>query len=151
MSKNTINERYYLPPWTADALSGFTKTSTSESRVDITSVLPTSEDLVSLKNSITGRGEGWSTWLQLHSVENKLNEERVSVLWNKWLGQVTLSIVLGNVTVVVVGVGDVGWWEQGVREAVLLNESLGDLEEETKSEMAVGYDRRCEVLTTKSI
>jgi len=54
----------------------------------ITEVLSTCQDLVGLDNRVTGFEETRAALLQLHGIQNELNDQRIAVLRHEWLGSI---------------------------------------------------------------
>ena len=78
--------------------------------------------------------------MQLHSVDDKLSNESVSVLGNERFGG-TVNIVLTRSVEVASGDRPIllgQWREEGVRESVFLDESLGGNPEDLSPDLADG-------------
>lgn len=100
-----------------------------ERRPDLTSVLATSQNLIGLDDSITSREERRTTGLELHAVQDELDDKRIAVLGDRSaaLGDWRVVEVVGVLVLpVIVGLRR----EESLAEAVLLDEALGDDEEE---------------------
>jgi len=96
------------------------KPDTSEGLPDGTSIDTSSPQLVRLDDSIPSIKEGRSARLQLHSIDNELESEGISMLGHEggWLGRIE------GVDVVVVWLRHVGGREESLGEPVLGNEVL---------------------------
>ena len=111
-----------------------------ESFPECTVVLTAGKDLVRLDDGIAGLEERRPARLQLHTVEDKLNHESVSVLWNERLGA-TVDIVIDGSVEVPSRDGAIVFrhrGEEGIRESVLLDKVLGDNPENLSPDLADG-------------
>lgn len=73
-------------PWRLALNSGIrTQSTRAESTPELAEVLATGQDLISLDDSIPGVEERRSARLQLHSVQDQLDDQRVAVLGNQGL------------------------------------------------------------------
>jgi len=111
-----------------------------ESFPELAVVLAAGENLVRLDEGITSLEERRPAGLQLHSVDDKLSNESVSVLGNEGF-EGTISIVLARSVEVASGDGPIllcQGGEEGVRETVLLDESLGDDPKHLSPDLADG-------------
>lgn len=81
-----------------------------------------------------------SAGLELHAVHDELDRERVSMLWHQRLLELSLSVHLSGIDVVVVGLGHVGRREERVGEAVLGDQVLGHDEQELSPDFSNGVD-----------
>lgn len=91
-------------------------------------VLPAGEHLVRLYDRIARIKETRTTLLQLHAVQHKLHNERISVFRDEWLWYVrggelwyTVEITEGNGAIF-----ERRRWEKRFNEAVLRNQTLGN-------------------------
>ena len=117
-----------------------TETTLGESFPECAFILTAGKDLVCLDDSIPSLEERRPTRLQLHTVDDKLNDKSISVLWNKRLG-VTVNVVLAGSVEVPSGDGTVTFGcrgEEGIRESVLLDKLLGDNPEHLSPDFANG-------------
>ena len=93
-----------------------------------------------MDDSVTSLEERRSARLQLHTVDDKLSNERVSVLGNERLGG-TAGIVLARSVEVASGDGAIFFsqrGEEGVGESVFVDEFLGDDPEHLGPDLADG-------------
>ena len=100
-------------------------------------VLAASEDLVSRDDSVTGLEEGWAAGLELHSVDDQLNNQRVTVLGDERLASNSGAVEVAR------GYGAVlerSRGEEVLCVSVLLNEALGDDPEDLSPDFTDGVD-----------
>ena len=116
------------------------ETTLCESFPESAVVLAAGENLVRLDDCVTSLEERRSARLQLHSVDDKLSNKSVSVLGNERLGG-TVGFVLARSVEVASGDRPIllgQWREEGVRESVFLDESLGGNPEDLSPDLADG-------------
>ena len=116
------------------------KTTLRESFPERAVVLAAGENLVGLDDGITSLEERRPAGLQLHSVDDKLSAQSVSVLGNERFGD-TASIKLARSIEVASGDGPIllgRGREEGVRESMFLDEFLGDNPERLSPDLADG-------------
>jgi uncharacterized protein YecE (DUF72 family) len=109
---------------------------------NIAEVLAACEDLVRLDDSIARVKEARTTLLQLHGVQHELYDERISVLRYKWPWYVRGCELRHAVEVTERNraVFERGGWEERLREAVLLDQALGNNPENLSPHFADGVN-----------
>lgn len=104
----------------------------------VTEVLPACEDLIRLDDRIARVKETGTTRLQFHGVQHELYNERISVLRNKWPWSVRGRELRHAVEVTERNraIFERSRWEEGLDEAVLLNQALGNNPKNLRPDLA---------------
>jgi len=103
------------------------QSSLGETLPNVTSVVSSGQDDIRLKDGVSSVGKGRSTRLKLHTLDQKVGEQRVSVTGNQ-RKRSTLGIVLLRPVVVVVLGRDQGR-EERLAESVLLDQTFDNDEQ----------------------